>query len=70
MSSLTPAWFATAAAKSPSGPAPWMTTRWCGSMRPTRSKAWMTVRRAQLAAEATPSGTPSGMRTRPEGGNT
>jgi pimeloyl-ACP methyl ester carboxylesterase len=70
ISSRTPAWFATAVANSPSGPAPWITTRWWGSMRPTRSTAWTTVLSAQLAAEATPSGTPSGMRTRPEAGNT
>ena len=47
-----PEWVATAVANSPSGPEPWMTIVSQGSMAPNRSNEVMTVRSAQLAAEA------------------
>ena len=59
-----------AVAKSPSGPAPWITTVCRSSIAPRVSKALITVRSAQDAADAQPSATPSGTLTRPLLGQT
>ena len=61
-----PRWSARAVAKSPRGPAPWMTTVSQGLSLPIRSNQCTTVRTHSWAADAHEVGTSSGTRTLPE----